>query len=189
MLSDSRETSGGMWFLRKNNVAPANSALLVQIFNVGHAYASVEQFAFSVRNSSTDTWTELYAIQAPGTLYCCVQEQGQLDMVHQIQLDGGGLVRVLQSGAIPPQGHVSNWFLFEFPKGFKPSPMPRTRLEVWDHAGHKYDVESNAPNANRTQQEIPADVRDEMDRITLKAVSNPITNLKDVRVSHVADEN
>lgn len=189
MRSDSREKSGGMWYVRQDYIAPVNSALLVRISNTSDAYASVEKFAFSLQNTITGKWTEIYTIRSPGKLYCCVNDKNQLNELHEIQLDGGGLFRILQNGAVAPHAQITNWFLFEFPKGFISDGMEAARLEVWDNTGRRYEVDAKSPATHPVEMsDIPTDVRDEMDRITFKAVNSPIVNLSGLRVSHVADE-
>lgn len=111
-----------------------------------------------------------------------------LNEVHKVQLDNGGLFRILQSGAIAPRTQLTNWLLFQFPVGFSSDGLEASKLEVTDNTGRKYSAESATVKRSTDpsiKSKINPDVKDEMDRLVMKAIRNPAVDLRSVRVGHV----
>jgi hypothetical protein len=190
MRSGAREESGGAWFLREDYLAPVNVFTLASIYNNSDEFTSIHEFSYAFWDKSSQRWVDLVPITSPGKLYCCIIDRKDLNQLHEVNLDEGGMYRALQSGPLAPHKTLTNWFMFEFPIGYVSNNDEATRILYIDDRGRKYERQYPPISAIKAKNGDPVsrDVREELDRLTLKTLTNPITNLSWIRVSHVADE-
>jgi hypothetical protein len=140
LASEIRDRSGGLWLLREDYAAPINAAAHIRITNKSADAFKIKKVAIALKDDASGKWMDLPIIYEAGSLFCCVIEYSELDHVHGIQLDDGGLSSVIQSGGLAAHRSIDGWLLAQFPAGFslrtKTKQDLRCSVKIVDNTYH-----------------------------------------------------